>query len=132
MITKEEWGMTRIETQVDRDRELTVQTAWGELLAADVREKVMQFYQGQPTLYVLWDFRRAELSRIRTSEIRGLAALTQGFAGRREGGRTALVFASDLGFGLGRMFDIAQDNGRSRLPHMTFRNFNDAMDWLGV
>ncbi len=59
-----------------------------------------------------------------------LGGITKHFADQRKNGRTALVFASELGFGLGRMFDSMLEFDVSIVSYMVFLDYDTAMKWL--
>jgi len=124
--------MGNIDTQIDTQKDLTIQIVTGEITAQEIIAAIESYYQGVATRLILWDISQASLKKIRSEEVAQVAKLTQKYSRLRERGKTALLFSSELGFGLGRMYDINQDVERSELTHMSFRNRDEALAWLGV
>ena len=91
--------MGTIETSIDFDRDLTIQTVSGEISASDVRN---------------------------------LVELTNSYAARRGGGKTALVFSSASSFGMGRMYDLSKEADGRPVTHASFRDLKAALEWLGA
>lgn len=122
--------MAIIDTSIDIDRQLTIHTITGEVLSGEISRKIKTYCESGPSEFVLWDFSKAELSKITLSQVDVLIALTKQYSNLRKRGKTALVFSSDLGFGLGRVFDIHLDLLGSNIPYMTFRSKELALKWL--
>ena len=122
--------MSTIDTSIDISHQLTIQSVTGEVSSGEIANKIKTYYEGEPTKFILWDFSEALLNKITSSQVEDLVAMTKQYTGLRNGGKTALVFSSDIGFGLGRMFDIHQDLVGSDIPHMTFRSKELALKWL--
>lgn len=122
--------MADIATTIDRDRDLTVRTVKGEVTAQELMDALAEYYAGEPTRNILWDFTEAMLERLTVSEVRGLAQATRLHATRRAGGKTALVFSSASAFGLGRVFDQSQSASDTPVDHMSFRDRAAALAWL--
>ena len=122
--------MATIKTSVDIDCQLTIHTVTGELLSDEITNKIKTYNESGPTKFILWDLSEAVLDKITSSQIESFVAVTKQYSNLRKGGKTALVFSSDLGFGLGRVFDSYQDLADSAIPHMTFRSKKLALEWL--
>ena len=122
--------MATIETSIDIDRQLTIHTVTGEVLSDEIAHKIKSYNESGPTKFILWDFSKAILNKITSSQIKAFVTLTMQYANLRKGGKTALVFSSDLGFGLGRVYDSHQELAESEIPHMTFRSKELALNWL--
>ena len=54
------------------------------------------------------------------------------YAHLRKGGKAALVFHDDLGFGIGRMFGILSELENISYEIRNFRDINDARKWLDL
>jgi len=122
--------MAIIDTSIDIDRQLTIHTITGEVLSDEISHKIKTYCESGPTEFVLWDFSKAALSKTTLSQVDIFIALTKRYSNLRKRGKTALVFSSDLGFGLGRVFDIHLDLLGSNIPYMTFRSKELALKWL--
>jgi hypothetical protein len=122
--------MAIIETSIDIDRQLTIHIVKGELSYDEIYQKVMTYNESGPTKFILWDLTDASLSSLQAYQVGSLAQLTRQYSSLRKGGKTVLVVSSDLGFGLGRMFDTHHDILASDIPHMTFKNKELALKWI--
>ena len=120
-----------VETQVDRERDLTTYTVSGDFTAEQIGQAIRDFYDGQPTTRVLWDFTAATFDNISAHVPQQMAgASQQHIEGRKHGGKTALVFSSDVGYGLGRMFETFRGLQDSHVAYSTFRSREKALQWL--
>ncbi|MEW6510113.1 MAG: hypothetical protein AB1428_04065 [Bacteroidota bacterium] len=122
--------MGTITAVIDPTNSLTIQTVKGQTSAAQIADAIAKYYEGESTLHILWDFSEADLSEISPQDVANLVALTKRFSSRRPGGKTALLFSSDFGFGMGRMYDIQHDVSGGEVMHMSFRGKDAAMSWL--
>jgi len=122
--------MATIDTNIDINRQLTIHIITGEVAPEEISNKIISYSESGPTDFVLWDFSKAELSKIKYSHIENYISLTNQYSSYRKGGKTALLFSSILGFGLGRIFDIRLDLMESKIPYMTFKSKEDALKWL--
>ena len=93
--------MGNIETDIDFQKDLTIHTVSGEITARELIEKIESYYSGRVTRLLLWDFSEASFGKIKADEVAKIAKLTKKYSQRRKGGKTALIFMSDVGYGLG-------------------------------
>lgn len=108
-------------------------TVFGEFTAEQVSETIREYYAGSPTYRVLWDFTAASFENIASTVPQQMAGVARQHSEVQvEGGMTALVFDSDVGFGLGRMFETFQDLQNAPVEYRTFRSRDDALAWLGI
>lgn len=122
--------MGKIDKQVDESRDLTVYTAVGEVNGDDFVRAIETFYQGAITKNVLWDVGGADLRRVEPGEIKGIAKIPRQHFEERRGGKTAIVVASDLAFGLTRMYEIQTNVDEQPFETNVFRSLDDAYSWL--
>lgn len=122
--------MGQIQTVIDKTKDLTIQTVTGEITAEEIINKIKEYYTGKTTSHILWDFSNASLGKISPEDIQKIVSLTKEFSHFRRDGKTAMVFSSQLGFGLGRMYDILHDVGKSKVTHKAFLDNESAMKWL--
>jgi hypothetical protein len=122
--------MAAIDTVIDTNRSFTIHTITGEVIPEEILNKIKTYSESGPTEFILWDFSNADLSKITLSHVETFISLTNQYLSYRKGGKTAFVFSSDLGFGLGRVFDSRQDLMDSKIPYMTFRSKEEALMWL--
>ena len=122
--------MAAIETVIDTNRRFTVHTIKGEVSPEEISNKIKTYSESGPTDLILWDFSEADLCNITLGHVETFISLTNQYSKYRNSGKTAFVFSSDLGFGLGRIFDSRLDLMDSKIPYMTFRSKEDALMWL--
>ena len=110
-------------------RSLVLSRAWDVLTGADLirHARILAADPGfQPHFSQLCDMRDVTEIRADAAGIRELAALNPFGAGSRR----ALVVASDVVFGMARMYQILTEPSPDEFE--LFRDFDKALDWLGV
>lgn len=122
--------MATVSTTIHPTIRLTVRTVVGQVRGDELIEAIRSYYAGTVTPLILWDFEKAELDDIKAEQLHQLVRLTKDLLAAREGGKTALVAPSDLAFGLGRMFDSEQEIASPKVAHKTFRDRDQALEWL--
>lgn len=124
--------MGSITALTDNTNDLTIVTASGRLRAEEFIEWLEAYYAGEVTRFILWDLTKADLSTITSEEIEAHAKFFNQLAGPRKGGRSAFVFDSALGYGLGRMYQALSEIERVPIDFQIFWSIDDARQWLGV
>jgi hypothetical protein len=119
-----------ISISYDRARDLTVFTAAGELTYAEQLAALHDFYDGNPTANVLWDFRSIEGNRISTDELNKIIVFIKKRENKRPHGKTALVSTSDLDFGMSRVSQAYADIHELPWQLRAFRSMDEALKWL--
>lgn len=124
--------MGSIETTYDLPKNLTLIKATGKMRPKDFHEWTATYYAGKVTLHSLWDLTQADLSDIKTEDLRDDAVQTRDLADVRTGGKTAIVSGKSLEFGIGRMLEVFY--GLEKIPFevQVFYSIDDARQWLGV
>lgn len=85
------------------------------------------FKRGMPTL---WDLRAVEdLQRVTRRELETILVAASARIDDRGSGHTAVVMDSDLGFGLGRMFEMMSEEDLP-ITMRVFRDRKEAETWL--
>ena len=121
-----------VETQIDSSASFTLHTAHGVMTKKDILTIVDNYYQGTVTQCILWNFVEAELTQISSEDVRVLASLTKTYCKARPGGKTALVFARLVDYGIGRMFQILSEMSDENVEFMPFSDMASAREWLRV
>ena len=121
-----------VKSQIDQTKQLTVFTGTGEISFSDVRNAIDSFYAGTHTLNVLWDLRKANVSKITSEQVDQIANLLYQYNGIREGVRTSLITPEDITYGLSRMLISLLEVKENGLPinMRVFRTYEEAMNWL--
>lgn len=116
--------------QQDRP-ELTVFKCTGKVLSTDIEESITAFYAGRPTRHVMWDISDAEISELSATDVRRIAEQTKRVAHSRPGGKTAIVSAADMPFGLARMYQAFAELAEQNSHVEVFRSTEEALAWIG-
>jgi hypothetical protein len=124
--------MGNIETTYDLSKDLTIAAATGKMKAADFSEWTAEYYKGTVTRNVLWNIEKADMSELRTEDLRNDAKHTKDLAEVRNGGKTAIVTGSSLEYGMSRMLEAFYGIEDVPFEVQVFRNLDDAVEWLGV
>jgi hypothetical protein len=119
-----------IEVSVDREADLTVLTATGEVTAREILDVIAAYYAARPTKNVLWDLSAAALEHVTANEVKPLVQASQQYTAGRVGGKTAMVFSSVSAYGLGRLFDQLRQVRDTPVETMSFHDRAAAMAWL--
>ena len=124
--------MAIIETIVDSQNDLSVFTVNGQLTADEIIERVEEFYTKHPTKLVLWIMGDVDLSAITSEGIERIIRIAKQNTGKRQEGKTAIVGAKDVEYGLARMYEA--HTGFENLPneYKVFKDVDEAKEWLGV
>jgi hypothetical protein len=120
-----------ITTTIDHDRQLTIHTATGEPDFEEGMATLKRFWEGQPTMNELWDFRKAGLDRVSFEETEAIMDYIKRHSEKRSGGKTALVASGDLEYGLSRFSKSLAEIKSYPLQVEVFRSFKEAIRWLG-
>jgi len=127
--------MGTIETTKDESLSLTTNIARGQITYDNFMNWINDYYSGAITKYVLWDFTEADVSGITSKEYEKIAAFVKiksDQKGGKKGGKSALVHSQDVGFGLGRMFEVFSRMEGIEFEFKSFRSINEAKKWLGL
>ncbi len=124
--------MGTIHTRIDRDHELTINTAEGPLVIDDIIAAVTKYLEDESTLKVLWDFRRADGATIQLEDLIQLQDIVRRKAAGKAKRQVAIVVARDLGFGISRMAGSQAEIAGIQVEYFVTRSLEDAMAWLGV
>ena len=119
-----------IKTSIDNDKQLTTHTVMGEISFEEVMTTLRQFWEDQPTMNVLWDFREGSMAQFSFIEIERVADYVTFQAEKCAGGKTATVVSSDSEYGLSRLMDNLRDIRRVPLQLEILRSIEEANQWL--
>ena len=119
-----------LEEYIDEENHLTVHVFTGVVLAKDIVEAVKAQSASGPTLHNLWDLTDADMSRITNDDIQEIALLVKQAAPKGRTGRTAIVSASDLGFGIGRAYSTLAELFGQSVEVQSFRSQQAAKEWI--
>lgn len=119
-----------ISHSTDEGRDLAVFYVKGELSFEEQMATLRRFYDGTPTRNVIWDFRQMTGHRISSDELREIVSFIKWHGQNRLAGKTALVSATDLDYGLARMSQAYAEQENVPWQIMGFRTMEDALRWI--
>ena len=122
--------MENVHKKIDKNADLVVYTVKGKISAADIKEIIQLFYQGNVSKYVLWDITEGDLSSLTADDVQNIASTPREHSDKRKDGKTALVAAKDAIFGLARMFEIFTEHKNFPFETQVFRSIDDVKKWL--
>lgn len=124
--------MPEIITKIYEDLDLTVQTVTGSPTVQDISDVLDRYYSGTVTKLILWDTTFADLSSWKSDEVISLARKVKSHSHLRKGGKTAMVLNRDVDYGITRMYQAYAEIEKIDFELQTFRDMNDAKQWLGI
>ncbi len=124
--------MGQIETRIDHARDLTTFRVVGEMQVADFHDCLEAYYAGTVTRLVLWDLTRADLSALKTGQIKAVAQDIARISEARRGGKTAFVYDMAFEYGIGRMFQAYSRLEEVPFEVQAFKGLVEARAWLGI
>lgn len=120
-----------IQPHFDDKLNLTTYVCSELVTATEIEEQVRALYRGKPSLNALWDFSEADLAALSPQDIRGIAQYVKTASHSRAGGKTALVFSSDM---LVEMGPLLESIAEIEVPDAKIKVFNDlkgGLAWIG-
>ncbi|MEW6500016.1 MAG: hypothetical protein AB1456_00860 [Thermodesulfobacteriota bacterium] len=122
--------MASIRKRFAEEEETTVFLVEGVAIAEEIIAAIEEFYRQGCTAKLLWDLSGADLAGLTMEQLRQILSVAQGYGHLRPNGKTAIVVASNLGFGLGRMYEILCELDRHPIPLRVFKTMAEAREWL--
>lgn len=111
-------------------KDLTIFTVIGEVTYEEAFDILRTFYAEHTTLNVLWDVRQGTMTRLTYARIRKVAEYVGLVADVRSGGKTALVTAKELDYGIGRTLDMLAKIIEAPFSFRVFKDYDEAITWL--
>jgi hypothetical protein len=122
--------MGEIQTVVDRDNHLTLNTATGKITMDDMIQAAEGYLSEPPTSRVLWNLLEADGSEISSEEFERLSQVVSQRPVASMKRKIAVVVSRKLGYGLSRIFQIhAEISGVQAEYHIGY-DLDEAMAWL--
>lgn len=122
--------MSAIITNIDRDADLTIHTIEGAFTWKDVIATIDEYYRGQATTFVIWDYSDARNEHCSEDNLKAIARAAGKYVHVRAGGKTALVVPTDLLFGMARVFEALAEAENMPIAIQCFRYISEASAWL--
>lgn len=121
-----------IHQHIESERQLTIHTCSGTILKQELIDAIKVLYASECTPNHLWDLTETDLSQIKGNDLQEIAEFAKQNAPTRIGGRAALVSASNVGFGLARMFEVFAENAGLPVEIDVFRSPREAEEWISA
>jgi hypothetical protein len=121
-----------ITTSTEPDKDLTVHMVTGQVRGEELLEASLTFLREAPTRLALWDFSDALFSALSTQDLVSVFDALMPYVDSRRGGRSALLFTSTVGFGLGRLSEALAEVRNYPYEFKAFTNRKDALLWLDL
>jgi hypothetical protein len=119
-----------IETTVDKQYNLAIHKCLNEITGRDILETMQKFYNGSPTVNILWDLSSASMKEVSKETVRAALNIIQINKSNRQPGKTAIVTPSDLEYGMARMFQIMSNADDLPFNVGVFRTLEEARQWM--
>ena len=117
-----------IEVSLYPDSDLSVGVVVKTITGKDLEEAITLF---EPlTNKMLWLFQKVDASLLEPEKLINLARLVRSREDQRPEGKTCLLFRSDLGVGLGRMYQTHTQLEDSPVEYRVCRTIEEAAAWL--
>ncbi len=120
--------MAAIETSIDDQLDLTIHAVSGDITLHEITEALDACDKDKATSAILWDFTFGNWSNMTSIELQ--EALRTVKKSSRQGGKTALVFAMDVEFGLSRVLEAYAEMAADDFEFTIFRSRAEAEKWL--
>ncbi|MCK4762108.1 MAG: hypothetical protein KAW12_07905 [Candidatus Aminicenantes bacterium] len=119
-----------IKSHIEKEKKLTVHTCTGKITAEELVNAIKGFYDGELTADNLWDLTGADVSSLKSDEIRQLAYFVKSYAPPKKTGKTAIVSSKDIAFGFSRMYQTFAGLSGQQVEVQVFRSLEEANEWL--
>ena len=119
-----------IKPHLDKERNLTTYLCSGQVTMTEIREQLLAFYGGKPTLNTIWDFSEADVSALSREDIENIAKFVKTAAHSRDGGKTALVFPPDTLMNMGSLLEGISEIEVPDAKIKIHQDIQAALDWI--
>jgi hypothetical protein len=109
---------------------LTIFSVVDAISSEEVIPQIVSFLTAEPTQLVLWDCAAGSIAHMAPKDLQSIVDRGKPFAESRRGGRTAIVCATDLDYGLCRVFRAYAEISHVPFEIEVFRNRDAAKEWL--
>ena len=118
-------------TTIDEESGLATHTITGELSLEDVMQGMVTLFTSpkfRPDMAILVDISDGSAKTLSQEDIDEFVNLTRAMGDKRGSGRSAILAAKDLDYGIGRIIQALLDDTTRALR--VFRDRQAAIDWL--
>lgn len=118
--------------QHEQSIDLTILTGSESIDAGEVVAAMEEMYAGEPTRLVLWDLTGVDVTGVTFADVQTIARLAVEHGRRRPGGKTAIMTAQQVTFGLNRVYESLLDGTAEPLQVHVCWTLEDALEFLGI
>ena len=122
-----------IDYEWDKKNSLIRTRLWGEVTDEDINAHTLKLFRDTrltPPLLEIIDTHDVDKLNITSQSLKNIADGARVNLEKFAGHRTAIVAATDVIFGMARMYEILSDVAGSPVKIAAFRNIEDAIAWL--
>lgn len=119
-----------IKPHLDKERNLTTYLCSGQVTMDEIREQLLAFYGGRPTLNTIWDYSEADVSVLSREDIENIAKFVKTAAHSRDGGKTALVFPPAMLMDMGPLLEGISEIEVPDAKIKIHQDIQAALDWI--
>ena len=117
----------------DNKKWCSIFTLTGETTFGDIKSELEYFSNGSLAFHrmsMIWDFRRADLSKTQRQQIDKIATYFDQKLDALDKIKVACVVRTDLQYGICRILQFYVDNNIVEIK--TFKNYGEAIRWISI
>lgn len=114
----------------NKNENLTIFSVCGVLTAEEVIKVLDAFFSNKITKNILWDFTKADVSKVTQKDMEQIINLGKAKAHLRKNGKTALIVKNKLSYGMSRKYEILSEIEQHQIQHRVFTDLDEAIAWL--
>ena len=122
--------MAQVQKKYEPANNLTIIVFSGKVTVDEIVDAIEDYYRGGITTNLIWDYTSADLTVITSDQLQHISSVAQSYAHLRKDGKTAIVMPDELGFGIGRMYEIFNEMNEVPIQYHIFKHIDEAMHWL--
>ncbi len=119
-----------ISTVIDQENKLTIFTAEGNSTFEEFMVALKSFYDGDPTLYVLWNLEQSAVWDLSGHQIKKLAQYAPRFDKSRDRAKAAIVVSDELSTAISKLFVLFGQSNELKMKIKIFKTLHDAFAWI--
>ncbi len=119
-----------ISTVIDQENKLTIFTAEGNSTFEEFMVALKSFYDGDPTLNVLWNLEQSAVWDLSGHQIKKLAQYAPRFDKSRDRAKAAIVVSDELSTAISKLFVLFGQSNELKMKIKIFKTLHDAFAWI--
>ena len=125
--------MAKIRVTIDKQWDVAVYNFEGDVTFTDVRDAIIEYYNGPLTKYTFWDFSDTNVNKVSNAELKQLGDLVSKLGSARKGCFDTVVVPGLLKYGMARIYAgyaATLQKDKDALKTLVFKNKDDAFGWI--